>query len=88
MAKNNTQQSASTQSTQDQLRSYIDRVERLEEEKKALGEDITEVLNEAKSNGYDVKAMREILKIRKRPAHEQQEHEHIVDLYKQALGMI
>lgn len=89
MAKTNTQQNLQgSSSSQDQLRTIVDRIERLEEEKKALGLDITEVLNEAKNNGYDVKAIRAVLKIRKTPTAEQQELEHLVDLYKHALGMI
>ena len=69
------------------LRSYIERIERLEEEKAALAEDIREVFAEAKSNGFETKAMREILKIRKKDASEVEELEYLLDCYKRALGM-
>ena len=71
----------------EQLKSFIERVERLEEEKKAISEDIKDVFAEAKANGFDVKALRTILKIRKEDADERQEHDAIVDLYCQALGI-
>lgn len=69
------------------LRSYIERVERLEEEKKTIASDITDVFSEAKSNGFDVKAMRQILKLRKMKANERTEAEYMLELYKRALGM-
>jgi uncharacterized protein (UPF0335 family) len=69
------------------LRSYIERVERLEEDKAGLASDIRDVLAEAKSNGFDVKAMRQILKLRKMKANERTEAEYMLDLYKRALGM-
>ena len=72
----------------EQLRAFVERIERLEEEKKALAEDIRDVYAEAKGNGYDVKVMREVVKLRKQEAHERQEHEAVLDLYKHALGMI
>ena len=72
----------------DHLRSYIERIERLEEEKKALAEDIREVFAEAKGTGFDVKAMRAILKLRKMDKADYQEQEYMVDLYKHALGML
>lgn len=72
----------------DQLRSIIERIERLEEEKKALADDIKEVVAEARSNGYDVKALRTILKIRKMDKADRQEQEYMVDLYLHALGML
>lgn len=87
MTKADTKQNT-VNATNEQLKTIVSRIERLEEDKKALSLDITEVLNEAKANGYDVKAIRAILKIRKTPAAELQELEHIVDLYKHALGMI
>ena len=74
--------------TQDQLRAYVSRIERLEEERKAMNEDITAVFQEAKSNGYDVKALKSIIKIRKADPSELAEQEAIIDLYKNALGMI
>lgn len=71
-----------------QIKSIIERVERLEEEKAALAGDIREVYAEAKSNGYDVKILRQIVRIRKQDAAERQEMEAILDLYLHALGMI
>lgn len=70
-----------------ELRQLIERVERLEEEKAALLEDIRGVMSEAKGRGYDVKAMRTILKLRKKDANERQEEEALVELYMNALGM-
>ncbi len=72
----------------EQLRAFIERIERLEEEKKSISEDIRDIYAEAKGNGYDVKVMREVVKLRKQESHERQEHEAILDLYKHALGMI
>jgi len=89
MAQNNTQQNiAGNKSSQDQLRTYVERIERLEEEKKALGQDIGEVYSEAKGNGYDVKVMRRLISDRRKQPQELQEMESLLDLYKQALGMI
>lgn len=70
-----------------QLRALIERVERLEEEKQAIADDIREVFAEAKSTGFDVKAIRAIIKLRKKDATERREEEAILDLYKAALGM-
>lgn len=72
----------------DQLKSFIERIERLEEEKKSLSEDIKEVFSEADGAGFDTKALREIIKIRKMDADQRAEREAIVDLYMQAIGMI
>jgi len=72
----------------DQLRQYIERIERLEEEKKAIADDIKDVFAEAKGNGFDVKALRKIISLRKMDKDERQEQEAILDLYMQALGMI
>lgn len=72
----------------DHLRSFIERIERLEQEKKALADDIKEVFAEAKGTGFDVKAMREVIKLRKLSAVEYQEKEYMVDLYKMHLGMV
>ena len=72
----------------DQLKSVIERIERLEEEKAALSADIRDVFAEAKGNGYDVKALRQIVKIRKMDAHERDEQETILDTYLRALGML
>lgn len=71
----------------DQLKSYIERIERLEEEKAGLAVDIREVFAEAKANGFDVKTMRQIIKLRKMDHSERDEQEHMLDLYKRVLGM-
>jgi uncharacterized protein (UPF0335 family) len=71
----------------DQLRSFVDRIERLEEEKKALTEDIKEVYAEAKGTGFDTKILRKVIAIRKRDRGEVDEEETILDLYLRALGM-
>ncbi len=75
-------------STRNQLQSIIQRVERLEEEKAALVGDIKEVFAEARSNGFDVKALRAIIRIRKIDEHERTEQEAILDTYLAALGML
>ena len=71
----------------DQLRSYIERIERLDEEKKVLAEDIKEVFSEAKSNGFDVKIMRQVLKLRKMDKDDRDDVETLLNLYCKALGM-
>ena len=72
----------------DELRLLIERAERLEEEKKGLADDIKDVMAEAKGRGYDPKAIRQILRIRKQKREEYQEEQSILDVYMQALGMI
>jgi uncharacterized protein (UPF0335 family) len=72
----------------DQLRSVVERIERLEEEKKALAEDIKDVYAEAKGNGFDTKIIRRIIALRKRDRAELDEEETILDLYLRALGML
>ncbi|MFT6583832.1 MAG: hypothetical protein ACJAU6_004290 [Alphaproteobacteria bacterium] len=74
--------------TGEQLRSLIERIERLEEEKAALAEDIKEVYAEAKGNGFDVKVMRQIIRLRKMDSNDRSELEAILDTYKAALGMM
>ena len=71
-----------------QLRAFIERIERLEEEKKTISDDIKEVFAEAKGTGFDTKAMRAILRERKQDQAERQEFATILDLYRHALGMI
>lgn len=71
----------------DQLRLFIERIERLEEEKKGIADDIKDVYNEAKSNGYDVKTMRTIVRLRRMEAHHRAEAEALLDTYKAALGL-
>jgi uncharacterized protein (UPF0335 family) len=69
------------------LRAFIERIERLEEERKALGDDIKDVYGEAKANGFDTKIMRKIVAIRKQDRDQRMEEETILDLYLAALGM-
>ena len=71
----------------DRLRSIIERIERLEEEKDALSSDIKDIMAEAKSSGFDVKVIRQILRIRKQEPAEVEEQESLLDLYRRALGM-
>jgi uncharacterized protein (UPF0335 family) len=73
--------------TTGQLKSIIERVERLEEEKAGIAADIRDVFAEAKANGYDVKVLRQVLKIRKMDKAAREEMEEMVELYCQALGM-
>jgi uncharacterized protein (UPF0335 family) len=71
-----------------QLKSFIERIERLEEEKRTLGEDIKEVYAEAKGTGFDPKIMRQIIRIRKMDKNDHDEQESLLELYKRALGML
>ncbi|HET6537343.1 MAG TPA: DUF2312 domain-containing protein [Sphingopyxis sp.] len=71
----------------EQLRLFIERIERLEEEKKGISDDIRDVYLEAKSQGYDPKIMRQIVRLRKLPVHDRKEMEAILDVYKNALGI-
>jgi uncharacterized protein (UPF0335 family) len=77
-----------TKFAKDQLKSIIERIERLEEEKKAISDDIRDVYAESKGNGFDVKVLRMIVRMRKQDANERQEQETILETYMQALGMI
>jgi uncharacterized protein (UPF0335 family) len=71
----------------DRLRSIIERIERLEEERKALANDIKDIFAEAKSAGFDVKVVRQLISIRKKEPEEVEEQETLLDLYRRALGM-
>jgi uncharacterized protein (UPF0335 family) len=71
----------------DRLRSIVERIERLEEERKGLGENIKDIFAEAKSAGFDVKVVRQIISIRKKEPAEVEEQETLLDLYRRALGM-
>ena len=71
----------------DQLRLFIERIERREEEKKGIADDIRDVYSEAKSQGYDAKIMRQIVRLRKMSQDDRQEMEAILDTYKSALGL-
>jgi uncharacterized protein (UPF0335 family) len=69
------------------LTQYVDRIERLEEEKKALSADIKQVYDEAKATGFDIKILRKVIALRKVADHDRKEQEEILELYKRALGM-
>ena len=69
------------------LKQFVERIERLEEERKVISEDIKEVYAEAKSNGFDNKILREVIKLRKLESSEREELEHLLDTYLRALGM-
>lgn len=71
----------------DQLRLFIERIERLEEEKKGIADDIKDVYNEAKSTGFDAKTMRSIVRLRKMEKHDRDEAEALLETYKAALGI-
>ena len=79
---------ADTLVARDQLRSIVERIERLEEEKKAIADDIREVYAEAKANGFDTKVLRQVVTLRKKDLAERQEQDAVRDLYLQALGML
>src|SRR5690348_12396564 len=72
---------------QDQIRAFIERIERMEEEKKAIADDIKEIYAEAKGNGFDTKVLRQIVRIRKQDHAERMEQEALLELYMTALGM-
>ena len=71
----------------DRLRSLVERIERLDEERKALGNDIRDIYAEAKSAGFDVKVLRQLIRIRKQEPAEVEEQESLLDVYRHALGM-
>ena len=77
-----------TAAAQGRLRTIVERIERLEEDKKALLEDVKEVFAEAKGEGYDVKVLRKVIRIRKQDKAKRQEEEAILDLYLSALGEV
>ena len=71
----------------DRLRSIIERIERLEEEKRALSDDIKDIFSEGKSAGFDVKVIRQVIRLRKQEPADVEEQETLLDLYRRALGM-
>ena len=81
-------ESPTTRFAKDQLKAFIERIEKLEEEKKAIADDIKDVYSEAKSTGFDTKALRKIVSLRKQDVNERQEAEAILETYMHALGMI
>jgi uncharacterized protein (UPF0335 family) len=79
---------AATRFAKDHLKAFVERIERLEEEKKAIADDIRDVYAEAKGTGFDVKALRTIIRMRKQDADERREQETILETYLHALGML
>ena len=75
-------------SAQKQLRQFVEQIERLEEEKKALSADIRDKFTEAKSVGFDVKALRQVVRLRKKTSQERQEETSVLEVYLHALGML
>jgi uncharacterized protein (UPF0335 family) len=71
----------------EELKQFVERIERLEEEKKAIADDVRDVYAEAKGRGFDIKAIRTIVRLRAKEPHEREEEEAILELYKSALGM-
>jgi len=71
-----------------QLKSFVERIERLEEEKKTISDDIKDVYAEAKANGFDVAILRQVIRLRKQDANERSEQDTLLDLYLAALGML
>jgi uncharacterized protein (UPF0335 family) len=71
----------------DQLRLFIERIERLEEEKKGIADDIRDVYSEAKANGYDTKTMRQVVRLRRLETHVRQEADALLETYRSALGL-
>jgi uncharacterized protein (UPF0335 family) len=85
---NSATESPATKFSKDQIKAIVERIERLEEEKKTISDDIRDVYLEAKGNGYDVKALRTIIRMRKQDANERAEQETILETYLQAMGML
>lgn len=80
--------SGATKSARDQLKAFVERIERMEEEKKAIVDDIRDIYAEAKGNGFDVKTLRVVVRLRKQDVAERKEHEAILKTYLHALGML
>jgi uncharacterized protein (UPF0335 family) len=77
-----------TRFAKDHLKAFVERIERLEEEKKAIADDVRDVYAEAKGSGFDIKALRAIVRLRKQDVEERKEHEAILETYMHALGML
>ena len=82
------EEAPATRFAKDHLKAFVERIERLEEEKKTIADDIRDVYAEAKGTGFDVKALRTIVRLRKQDADERREHETILETYMHALGML
>ena len=81
-------EAAKTRFGKDQLKAFVERIERLEEEKKTISDDIRDVYAESKANGFDVKALRAVVKLRKQDVNERNEQQAILETYMHALGML
>ena len=79
---------AKTKFAKDQLKAFVERIERLEEEKKAIGDDIRDVYAESKANGFDTTALRAVVRLRKQDVQERNEQQLILETYMNALGML
>jgi uncharacterized protein (UPF0335 family) len=88
MASTAPEQDQDVQATDNQLRLFFERIERLEEEKKGIADDVKDTFAEAKAMGYDAKIMRQVLRLRKMNPQERQEMEMLVDTYKAAIGLV
>ena len=82
------EEAPATRFAKDHLKAFVERIERLEEEKKAIGDDIRDVYAEAKGTGFDVKALRAIVRMRKQDINERKEQEALIETYMHALGML
>ena len=83
-----TKEAPATRFAKDHLKAFIERIERLEEEKKAIADDIRDVYAEAKGNGFDVKTLRVVVRLRKQDINERKEQEALLETYLHALGMV
>jgi uncharacterized protein (UPF0335 family) len=88
MANAAVREEPATRFAKDHLKAFVERIERLEEEKKTIADDIKDVYAEAKGNGFDVKALRAVVRLRKQDIDERKEQEAILDTYLLALGML
>ena len=86
--ENQTDDQPARRFAKDQLKAFVERVERLEEEKKAITDDIRDVYAEAKGNGFDVKTLRIVVRLRKQDVNERKEQEAVLETYLHALGML
>ncbi len=87
MALDSTTEVKPTNATGERLQGIVERIERLEEERKALGSDIKDVFSEAKSAGFDIKVLRQLIRLRKQEPAEVEEQETLLDVYRRAIGM-
>ena len=81
-------QESATRFAKDHLKAFVERIEKLEEEKKAISDDVRDVYSEAKANGFDTKALRAVIRLRKQEPQERSEQQMILETYMHALGML